>query len=287
MRKRDEHVENLRKAEAASRSLPWYSFIRRNRLNRKVTSLHDRIETCEKKISPDGVLDVAFLAGAKLWDEAARTVIPNKNPYGHAGNQHFEEILGLALEKREDLVLWIGGHSFGLTTLSDVLTTLSESFIESNVRAIIAERAAIAASTDFLNKRFTDSEEKQVMLVQHVASGLRARFVITKPGFGSVYSKPYAIRSIDPEKPGESFDWQKYVGLGIGMNLYQEGHRLMPDVRWMSSAYSDYSQQLRKKLHAANPYIWNASCPWCDTKLTAQRIYSWQDADKQFFSNHP
>ncbi|WP_104062062.1 hypothetical protein [Arthrobacter sp. 4R501] len=45
--------------------------------------------------------------------------------------------------------------------------------IESNVRAIIAERAAIAASTNFLHKRFTDSEGNGAMFVQHVASGLR------------------------------------------------------------------------------------------------------------------
>ncbi|WP_104062061.1 hypothetical protein [Arthrobacter sp. 4R501] len=110
--------------------------------------------------------------------------------------------------------------------------------------------------------------------------------MITEQGFGSVYSKPYNIQSIDPDKPDTSGDWEMYVGLGIGMNLYQEGHRLMPGVRWMSSAYSAYSQQLRKKLHAANPYIWNASCTWCDAKLRTQSIYSWQDADQQFFTDH-
>jgi hypothetical protein len=287
IRKRDEHIRDLRKAEEASQKLSWYRFVRRSLFNREMTSLHTQIEACEKKISPDDVLSVANMAGSRLWHEAAGTVIPDKNPYGRAGEQHFEEILGLALEKRDDLDLWIGGRTFRLATLSDVFGTLSKSFIDSNVRAIIAERAEIAASTDFLHKRFTDSEDNQVVLVQHVASGLRARFVITEPGFGSVYSKPYAIQSIDPDNPGESLDWQNYVGLGIGMKLYQEGHRLMPDVRWMSSAYSAYSQQLRKKLHASDPYIWNGSCPWCDEKFRTLSISCWQDTDQEFFIDHP
>ena len=284
---RDGHARSLEKAEKFIRALPWYRFVEHNRRRDEVASLRSLIADCEAQIGSDGLLALANKAGSLLWHEAAGKVIPNKNPYGPASEQHFEEIFRLVLKNREDYDLRVGGRTFRLATLSDVLAKLDESFIRSNVRAMIAERAAIAASTDFLHKRFTDFEGNPAVLVQHVASGLRAKFVITQPGFGSVNSKPYAIQSIDPNRPGESSDWMEYVGLGIGVKLYQEGHRLMPGVRWMSSAYSAYSPPLRKKLHASDPYTWSGSCTWCDQKLKALGIYSWQDTNQQFFTNHP
>lgn len=284
---RGEHVRSLEKAEKASRMLPWYRFGERSRLRFEIASLHTLVESCEKQIGPDDVLRLANRAGSRLWHQAAETVIPNKNPYGRAAREHFETILELALKGREDLVLFpVHQRSSRLSNLPVVAERVNKSFIESNVRQNIAERAAVAASTAFAHEIYQDANNQTVMIVQHLASGLRARFAMLGK-IGTVFSKPYSIGSIDPENPGTATQWESYVGLGIGERIYCEAHRLAPDVRWVSGASSPYSTRLREKLHAADPYIWSARCQWCEQNLEKLGIYSWDAADREFFNDHP
>jgi hypothetical protein len=283
------HIRNLEKAESASGRIPWYSIGERSRRRLEIASLRTLVAVCNKQIGPDGVLRLANLAGSLLWHRAAQTVIPNKNPYGRAAQEHFETILELALKGKDDLELFPlqGGQSYSrLSDLPEVAEHLSRSFIEVTVRGIIAERAAVAASTVFAHQRSVD-DNRPVMTVQHIASGLRAKFTLKEPGIGAVFSKPYNIQSIDPENPGISTQWENFVGLGIGEQIYREAHRLDPDVRWLSGATSSYSTRLREKLHASDPYIWSGRCDWCENKLAHHGLYSWRDADKEFFIDHP
>ncbi|MET3172974.1 UNVERIFIED_ORG: hypothetical protein ABIB52_000802 [Arthrobacter sp. UYCu721] len=285
---RDGHVRSLEKAKNASGMLPWYRFGERSRLRAEIASLHSLIAVANEQVGPDGVLRLANRAGARLWHQAAETVIPNKNPYGRAAQEHFDAILEPALDGRDDLVLFhMHPRTSRLSSLPDVAEHLTGSFIESNVRDIIAERAAVAASPVFAHELYQNRDNQPAMIVQHIASGLRAMFTEVRPGMGAVFSKPYNIRSIDPENPGTAVQWESYVGLGIGERIYAEAHRLEPEVRWMSGASSPYSTRLREKLHAANPYIWSGSCHWCEQKLVQLGIYSWDAADKKFFNDHP
>ncbi|MGY4541359.1 hypothetical protein ACVWY0_001268 [Arthrobacter sp. UYNi723] len=282
------HIRSLEKAETASTMLPWYRLGERSRLRLEIASLHTSIAVCNEKIGPDGVERLANRAGSRLWHQAAENVIPNKNPYGRAAQEHFDAILELALEGRNDLVLFhMHPRSSRLSSLPDVAERLSGPFIESNVLNIIAERADIAASTAFAHERYQNKDNQPAMIVQHIASGLRAMFTVIRPGMGAVFSKPYNIGSIDPDNPGTATQWESYVGLGIGERIYAEAHRLEPDVRWMSGATSPYSTRLREKLHAVDPYIWSGSCQWCEQKLAQLGIYSWDAAGKEFFTDHP
>lgn len=284
---RDEYARELQRVQQNAQMLPWYSFLQRHSLQQDMGSLRSRIEASEQRIDPVSVLDIAYQAGGRLWGEAAQTVIPKKNIYGRAALEHFEEILELALKGRETVRLWIGRDSFELSSLTDVIALLSEDFLRTNARRIITERLAVAASTDFLQESFENTDGHQVTIIQHAASGLRAVFTVRDDGYGSVYAKPYRIKSIDPENPGTAENWEMYAGLGIGEKIYREAHRLMPDVRWSSHAITTYSARLRQKLHFSDPYIWSANCPWCGPKLDRTRIYSWDKTDRDFFIDHP
>lgn len=285
---RDLYRQDLDAVDDAFESLPWYKFIRRNSLQRDIESLNSKIDDCSQRISSEAVLDVAYLAGSQIWNGAALKLIPEKNQYGRAAEENFDEILEMTMKRRDEINIWVGSQSFELSKLTDVIEVLTKQFVKSNAQRIIAERLTVAASTDFMHRSFVDRDEKEAMIIQHVDSGLRALFTISDPGFGSVYSKPYKIRSIDPGNPGVAKNWEMYMGLGIGEQIYREAHRLMPEIRWRSGASSDYAHNLRRKLHARNPYIWSrSSCQWCSEKLRGLPIYSWEDADQEFFIDHP
>lgn len=282
---RAEHAGRLEKAVEASRMLPWHRFAERSFWKREIASSQDQVARCDKQIRLKDVLRLADMAGVRLWHRAAETVIPDKNTFGRAAQDHFDEILELAVKGRDDFALYVGRRSFLLSNLPTVAEHVTEAFIESNARKAIAERAAVAASPVFAHEIYQDANNQTVMIIQHLASGLRARFSMLN-GTGTVFSKPYSIESIDPDNPGTLGDWESYVGLGIGERIYAEAHRLAPDVRWVSGASSPYSTQLRQKLHATNPYIWSARCPWCEQNLEKFGI-SWDAATQEFFNDHP
>lgn len=91
--------------------------------------------------------------------------------------------------------------------------------------------AAVAASTEIMHAYDQDGEGRTRLWIQHGASGLRALFVLHGDGFGSVESKS-TLGSIDPAKPETLDAWRRVTGLGIGRRIYEEAHRLEPDVRW-------------------------------------------------------
>lgn len=295
---RDRHAENLKKAsEETNPTLWWHHLIwSHNRQNKtanekakKLASLQSKIDENEKKITPDGVQHLARMIATELWKDAAKSVLSNKNPFGQAAVGQFPGILQLALKRREKFILVVGQRqlSFTLADLPDINKHLTDGFIETNARDIICTYDAIAASTEFVHKRYRNNDGDPEMIVQHLKSGLRAKFTINKPGFGTVFSKPYDIESIDPEKPGNLIHWEQYTGLGIGGLIYTEAHCLAPDVRWVKGLTSEYSTPLRTKLHADNPHIWDSQCAWCEKNLVRLGIRSWSHADQDFFTNHP
>ncbi|WP_065569696.1 hypothetical protein [Microbacterium oleivorans] len=132
--------------------------------------------------------------------------------------------------------------------------------------------------------RHGTNEGDPMTVVQHAASGLRARFTVRAlDGRGVVFSKPYAIASIDPDDPDhQGQGWERYVGLGIGRRLYLAAAAFHPRTRWSSDLVSQHAQPLRSRLHAADPYVWSGECSWCDDRLIV-----WQTADPAVFDPHP
>lgn len=290
---RDRHRRRLKQAKGTVVTVPWYRFsekrYQKEQIRERIAEIESQIASYESQITPEAVNGAAHLAATELWAKGAASLIPNKHRYGRAAQAEFARILQAALAARSDyeFTFGIGGATkYRLDEQPEVNECLTEEFVSSAVRDAMADHQAIAASTNFINKQFADLEGHRVIIVQHVESSMRARFVQNGNGFGSVYSKSDDIDSIDPENPGRPALWERYLGLGIGRGIYAEAQRLTPEVRWQNSAFSDHSRALRKKLHAADPYIWDGHCSWCGENLPLQGI-DWMQATRTSFDAHP
>lgn len=131
--------------------------------------------------------------------------------------------------------------------------------VRERVRGEVGRRQQIAASSLLLV-----AETHLGLVVQHQASGIRARFTREPGGRGLVFSKPYRIASIDPstdvitDKVDVAPRWHEYAGLGIGARVYRHGAALMPEVRWRIAAVSDAASRLRARLHTEDPWRWES-----------------------------
>lgn len=130
------------------------------------------------------------------------------------------------------------------------------------------------------------SDDYLIAVVQHVASGLRARFTMPKSrrGVGGVFSRPYSIASIDPDPnqiDARGWEWQRHAGLGIGTRIYLHGAQQFPGVRWSASVTNEASEGVRRKLHLVDPWRWAVTCEWC----TAHDI-DWLSAEPRTFAQH-
>lgn len=287
---REKLALKLTGAERRLSELPWYRWVQRRGLRRQVASWHGEIANRNSRISAESVRDLASVTGSTLWEEAASHVIPKKNPYGPVAWDHFDEIRDRALELVRDHRVYDhhSQTSFPLNGLPEVKALITGAFIESKARREIEELAVIAASTQLIHKYDSDSEGNRTLRVQHVASGLRARFTLYGDGFGTVASKPYEVGSIDHKKTDIGQDWQRYAGLGIGRLVYEKGQALEPDIRWHSGLPNQYSSPLRKRLHYADPYVWAwSSCNWCDVNLPQRGVSHWMNAFRSTFDDHP
>jgi len=166
---------------------------------------------------------------------------------------------------------------------------LTTDFIRQYIADAVSHHQAIAAHPTMLSAW---SEDRRTLVVQHQASGLRARFSLltADPGdqgeFGGLLSKPYEIASIDPAGDGHPDSWQSVAGLGIGTRIYLEGARLLPSIRWRSSAANVYSAAVRRRLHHQDPYTWQySSCDWCLER--SGRLSGWAQIPAVGFDNHP
>lgn len=290
IRTREKRARNLAEAEHRLDGTPWYRWMQCRSLRLRIASLLGEIEVLNSKVSSSSVLGLASSIASDLWEKAAAGIVPKKNPYGRAAQGRFDEILDRAVELGRDWEVWDhrSRTSFPLSGLPEVRVLVTAESIASQARREINELAAIAASQEFRSEYDQDAEGKLRLWVQHVASGLRATFTLDGNGFGGVLSKPYSLGSIDPKKPGTLHDWQRYVGLGIGQSIYEEAHRLEPSVRWGGGLLSEYSAPLRKRLHSADPYVWDwSSCKWCEQNLRQHGVFHWMDASRSMFHGHP
>jgi len=141
----------------------------------------------------------------------------------------------------------------------------------------------VAADTELFTRQRPDG----LLIVQHAASGLRARFELdeAQPGvgrFGSIYAKHYKIASIDPS--GAEGRPHLFEGLGIGAMIYRRAAAEYPDVRWRGGTLTEAAHALRRRLHNEDPYIWAAWCQLCDRHF--QDGKDWSQRAREDFPTH-
>ncbi len=148
------------------------------------------------------------------------------------------------------------------------LPELQELLTAPAVRAALTRQRDRARAVAADREMFTQKRSDGLLTAQHAASGLRAEFApIDTFGargvgrFGSIMAKHYRIRSIDPSGAGEHSDY--FEGLGIGEMVYLHGAAQYCDVRWSGGMLSSAARGLRRRLHVADPYIWDGPCDLC------------------------
>lgn len=198
----------------------------------------------------------------------------------HSNEWHprlLEHLPSLAEEAAAEAVLQAGDDEL----LHPLLTAAAaEQLARENVERV---RRVVDNPTIYL-LRTTTPEGNPMTVLQHAASGLRGRFAVDPDdGFGTVFSKPYDIPSINPDNPHDDGNrWELYAGLGIGRRLYLTAAELHPNTRWRAGIQSPYAAPLRTRLHNADPYHWGANCTWCN-----ERRIIWRDADQTELTEHP
>lgn len=260
--------------------IPRHRWFKRRELRRRIADL-------SSGITDQRVLKLADEIMSKVWSKAASTVIPKKNAYGPAAEGRFNDILNEAVELCQKYEVYDGECSFPLDELPEINGLVTKECIEQKVRPVIEERAKIAASSKLIREYAKNVHGQQTLIIQHIESGLRAEFTMNGQGFGSVDSKSYTLYSIDDNNPGMHVDWESVVGLGIGRRIYEEAHRMQPTIRWGAGMLTPYSRALRQKLHAADPYIWDGPCEWCNANLPVLGVNHWMNATPASFSSHP
>lgn len=157
----------------------------------------------------------------------------------------------------------------------------AESIVSENVEQV---RLVVDDPTVYVGHDTSPEGEARTVL-QHAASGLRARFTFDSAGgFGWVFSKPYSIDPIGPANSAGVDTWpEEYTGRGIGRRLYLLAATLHPSTRWrLQGGLSEYAEPLRTRLHGADPYRWEAPCDWC-----TERAIAWRGAAPHDFGTHP
>lgn len=155
--------------------------------------------------------------------------------------------------------------------------------VEARVNRLIEKGQKVASSPTLLSKWVRDD-----LVVQHKASGLRARFSPHRadtPGDRGVNSKPQDVPNIDPDA-AESNDTSclEWVGLGIGTRIYQEAARLLPDTRFSAGSVTGNAVHVRAKLHQGAQGAWqweDRNCGWC-----TKRPIEWGTATASDFTGH-
>ena len=198
------------------------------------------------------------------------------NPFGRIALNRLDEVSSLFTGDPPSLLSELIGY-VDVAEVAELGERLTPEQVRRVIEAEVERRAVVAADPVILHKYIVDRQGRPGLIVQHQASGLRAHFgYADNPGF--VFSKPYSISSIDPDRPDEpevpdgGQGWLTYTGLGIGGRLYRYGAEMLPEYRWRSTAGPDAARALRRRLHREAPWRWHSAECSCDpvwTELTA------------------
>lgn len=224
-------------------------------------------------------LDAAAAAWARqlLADEITNAWARRARGANHRDPRLLEHLPGLAEEASADAIEQAGPDPRLLPLLT----------VDAAIAIALEQVAKIRIVVDDPTIHFTRTtiDDKLTVVVQHAASGLRARFTgRLGSSAGVVMSKPWDIPSINPDdRDDRGYDWERYTGLGVGRRLYLAAADLAPHLRWPHGLVSTHAQPLRERLHHADPFRWDdGCCTWC----RAHDIL-WGDAAESDFHGHP
>lgn len=283
--------------EAAGRR-GWQRFLAKHRRasDEPLEGLNLRVANAESQVLPSDWEAVAEALACELAAESWRVLrvgLPAEHRHVFAADirAHITQITSTAHAQLEDTTVHFEnerGRPAGWIVVREHPELLARLKI-SDVRRYIEDRVnywqSIANDPVFLTLEETDPDGRRTLIVQHQRSSLRARFIPTADGIGTIYSKPYGsggVRSIDPQRPGD-LDHEPVAGLGIGRRIYLEGARLLADQRWATTSLSSpHSKNLREHLHLSNPYLWQGPCTWC-----AAQGLDWKTTTAAVFNAHP
>lgn len=268
-----------REHEVAARTVRRYRIRARSEARERA-----RVSRLQATLLSDGLpADAVMLEARKqlkeIWRNMAIQSLPNRNPFHsdlEAAWKNKNKIDAIVAEARESKDL------AQIPGLSDLMTA---EMAMQTLGAEVCRLAQVAADDRFLTKESDDVDGATVTVVQHVSSGLRAQFIpcTEESSFGSIFSKPYNIASIDLDNKGNCPDWEVYVGLGIGTSIYRLGAKALPEIRWRTGDLTEFSSAVRRKLHHEDPYKWATyDCCWCKANLSQQ----WDVALPADFDGH-
>ena len=278
--------EDIESDLAATR---WYEWSRRRWLHSSYKTACSDVLGCEEALG--GCWD--GLAGRIIDDEVGHL----HSTSGSKRNAYHPEVLlqlnGVAAQVSDQLQAARIRTSYSGVDLGVVIADVDELMarftpgaVQRHIACRVENLESIASDPVFLHEWVLiegSSGLERALVVQHKASGLRARFHVDsndEPGW--IYSKPYKIDSIDPDAPGVLLAWEAFAGLGIGTRLYQAGADLVPGQRWAHGVIQEPARAVRRRLHAREPYRWQASCTWCQ-----DRGVDWHTATAADFTGHP
>lgn len=245
-----------------------------------------RRDRCASKVRDSDADDVAFALVEQLWNGHASKLRAKTNPWHPRLEPHRRQLSGKIAQ--EALAQTVRGS--GREAKAGDIPALAALLTEPAVRTMLDEHAAkinaVAADPRVETANRFDSDGQSVYVVEHPASGIRARFHLPNPGsvIGSVYSKPYDIAPVDTSHHA---DWERYAGLGVGTRIYRYAADRFPAVRWSVQMTSEYSSAVRRRLHNLDPYRWQSqSCDWCRHHGLADR-QQWEAASEADYEEHP
>lgn len=273
-----------RQHQTAARALPWWKRAARRHHQHQADLARSTATTLWADLPDNPIGSVATQLILDAWTHAASNIAPARNPFHPSLTPRQSERANDISDQLSTSLLRATLPDRAAVETTDVpglLEHLTPEMITATLHLEGRRRHQIAADPEMISDTGITATGQEETCIQHKASGLRALFILHADGFGSVYSKPYRIDSIDPENPGTCTGWRDYVGLGIGARIYQQATALHPHVRWKTSAVSTYSSAVRRKLHARDPYRWESTCDWCSERLL------WQQADVVDFLSHP
>jgi len=267
----------------------WYEWSRRRWLHSSYMTACSDVLACEEALGG-------------CWDELAGRVIDVEVGHLHSASgskrnaYHPEVLLQLnmvaaqvahQLQAARIRTSYSGvDQGVAIADVDELVVRVTPEAVQRRIEYGVESLQLVASDPVFLHEWIWiegSSGSERVLVVQHKASGLRARFHVDsgdEPGL--IYSKPYKIESIDPDAPGVLLAWEAYVGLGIGARLYQAGADLVPGQRWAHGTIQEPARAVRRRLHAREPYRWQSSCTWCQ-----ERGVDWHTATAADFTGHP
>lgn len=255
-----------RRLERKKSEIPWWRIQSRKAASSELSELEstDRLDDVSAVLARELILAcVRDINGARVWRQRTE-----------------DELAALTDQVTGDMGWRL--EQLGLANDNSMRVLLQADQVLETIRMRIREVQDAVADPQCVTHE-SAADGKPHLVIQHVATGLRAEFIDNGDGFGSVNAKPFRIPSICSESPNWPDWWRDYVGLGVGARLYLTAQEHWPNLRWAQGTLTgEASRPLRVKLHGWDPFVWQGDCHWC-----RRNVAEWRKAVPGDLVGHP